>query len=137
MLLYNAVLSTGLGHVYFAPVDVRFSGNDQVQPDLLVIRNERSGTYRGSTGHGASDIVVEILSPSNRSYDEERKARLYATASVPEYWILDPIAPDFRMLALTGAQYVPVTPEDGQLRSTVAPGLVINPAHLFALLCAD
>ena len=58
-----------------------------MQPDLIVIRNERMGIYRGSTVYEASDIVVEIHSPSNRTYDKVEKARLYAESGVPEYWI--------------------------------------------------
>src|SRR5680860_248152 len=48
-LFYQAVVLTGWEKVYFAPVDVRFSTNDQVQPDLLLIKNERMGIYRGHT----------------------------------------------------------------------------------------
>src|SRR5680860_1564 len=50
-LLYQAVELTGWGKVFFAPVDVRFSAHHQVQPDLLVIRKERMGSYRGNTVH--------------------------------------------------------------------------------------
>jgi len=66
---YNAVVLNELGEVYFAPVDVRFSESDQVLPDLVVLLHERRGIYRGNTVYGAPDIVVEILSPSNRSVD--------------------------------------------------------------------
>jgi len=137
LLLHQAVEFPGWGEVYFAPVDVRFSTHDQVQPDLLVIRQERRGIYRGNTVHEAPDIVVEILSPSNRNYDEIEKARLYAEAGVPEYWILDPITHVFRMLALVDGRHVPVTPEDGFLHSTVVPGLVVDPTALFASLSSE
>ncbi len=136
-LLYRQIVEPGLGMVYFAPVDVRFSINDQVQPDLLVIRKERREIYRGNTVYGAPDVVVEILSPSNRSYDMVEKARLYAEGSVPEYWILDPIAHVIRILALVEGRHVPVTPEGGVLRSTVVPGLVVDPAALFARLGSE
>lgn len=136
-LFFQAVNLTGWGRVYYAPVDVRFSTHDQVQPDLLVIRRERLEIGRGNTVHGAPDIVVEILSPSNGKYDEVEKARLYAEGGVPEYWILDPVAHVFRMLALVDGRYVPVTPEAGLLRSTVVPGLVVDPAELFANLKSE
>jgi len=45
------------------------------------------GIYRGNTVYEAPDFVVEILSPSNRTYDEVEKARLYVESGVPEYWI--------------------------------------------------
>ncbi len=136
-LLYQAIELSGWGEVYFAPVDVRFSAHDQVQPDLLVIRKERREIYRGNTVYGPPDIVVEILSPSNRTYDVVEKGRLYAAAGVPEYWILDPITREFRILALVEGRYVPVEPDGEVLRSTVVPGLAVDPAALFAKLSSE
>ena len=34
-------------------------------------------------------MLIEILSPSNRRYDQESKRELYESAAVPEYWIVD------------------------------------------------
>ena len=134
VLLYNEVVLNELGEVYFAPVDVRFSERDQVQPDLLVILHERRDIYRGNTVYGAPDIVVEILSPSNRSVDLVEKARLYAAGGVGEYWILDPIGHTLQMLRLEDGRHVPVAPERGLMHSTVIPGFVIDQTALFARL---
>ncbi len=133
-LLYGAIVQPGAGMVYGAPVDVRFSGVDQVQPDLLAIRQERLGIYRGHTVHGAPDIVVEILSPSNPAYDEVEKRRLYAAGGVPEYWIVDPEARRMTILRLTGEEYELVPENDGWLRSTAVIEFDIEPAALFARL---
>ena len=73
-LLYQAFVQSGSGMVFTAPVDVRVSVLDQVQPAILAIRNDRLDIYRGSTVHGAPDIVVKILSPSNPSYEKSRNA---------------------------------------------------------------
>lgn len=40
--------------------------------------------------NGAPDLVVEILSPSNRKYDMVDKLEKYEAAGVREYWIVDP-----------------------------------------------
>jgi Uma2 family endonuclease len=132
--IIEAVEDTGWGEVYFAPVDVRFSENDQVQPDLLVIKADRLGIYRGSTVFGAPDLVVEILSPSNRSVDLVNKARLYADKGVPEYWILDPINHTAQVFKLSDGQFEPVALDGDLIRSTVIPKLVIDSADLFACL---
>jgi Uma2 family endonuclease len=137
VLLYNALVPTKLGEVYFAPVDVRFSERDQVQPDLLVILSERLSIYRGHIVFGAPDIVIEILSPSNRSVDLVEKARLYAENGVPEYWILDPIEHTFQMFRLEHGRHVHVAPEGNLHRSAVIPGLVIDQAALFSRLESD
>ena len=77
-----------------APYDVRlFYGGDDcddtvVQPDITVVCDEKK---RGSEGcRGAPDLVVEILSPSNRATEMERKLRLYRDAGVREYWVVNP-----------------------------------------------
>ncbi|MGH2559091.1 MAG: Uma2 family endonuclease [Thermomicrobiales bacterium] len=130
-LVDGPVEATGWGKVYYAPVDVEFAEHDTVQPDLLVIRRDRMHLYRGNTFFGAPDIVIEILSPSNRSYDEFAKARLYAANGVLEYWVADPMTPDFRLMALRDGQYVPVEPDaNGLLHSTVVPGLAVDPVVL-------
>ncbi len=38
-------------------------------------------------------FVVEVASPSTRRIDLEDKAREYAQAGIPEYWVLDPDEP--------------------------------------------
>ncbi len=130
---YEAVEVPRLGEVYMSPVDVRFSDGDQVQPDLIVLLGERVNIYQGHIVFGPPDLIVEILSPSNRSYDEVEKARLYAANGVPEYWIADPDAPALRPQALVEGRYVPIEPDaDGRFRSIVVPGLILDPARLFA-----
>ena len=39
---------------------------------------------------GPPDLLIEVLSPSNRAHDQVRKRELYARAGVREYWIVDP-----------------------------------------------
>jgi Uma2 family endonuclease len=135
--LYQAIDQSGAGRVFSAPVDVRFSEHNQVQPDLLAIRRERLDIYQGHTVHGAPDIVVEILSPSNASYDEVEKRQLYAAAGVPEYWILDPRVRRLTILRLSGDEYEAVEPVESLLRSTAVVDFDIDPADLFAKLTPD
>jgi Uma2 family endonuclease len=130
---HNAVEVTGWGEVYYAPVDVRFSPIDQVQPDLLVLRRDRHDIYQGGTIFGPPDVVVEILSPSTRLYDLNQKRRLYAGQRVPEFWIADHRTDDLQILVNRGGAFDRVNPdESGLLRSTVIPELVVDPAVLFA-----
>ena len=129
---YQAVRVTGWGRALHAPVDVKFSEDTQVQPDINCIRRERLPIYRGHTVFGGPDVVVEILSPSNRTYDQIKKANLYAANGVPEFWLGDPDAPDLTLFALRACQYAPVPPVDGFLHSTLVPDLAIDLAKLFA-----
>ncbi len=121
-----------LGELYYAPVDVRLSPHDIVQPDLIFLLRDRLHLYRGSVVEGPPDIVVEILSPSTRQTDLVRKAALYARAGVPEYWQLDLEARTLRILALHEGQYREVAPDDeGRLRSIILPDLLIDLQALF------
>lgn len=80
-----------------APLDVRlFEQNGDslddvdsvVQPDLLAVCDKNKIDRRGV--RGAPDLVVEILSDSNRRNDKLVKYRMYQKAGVREYWIVDP-----------------------------------------------
>jgi Uma2 family endonuclease len=55
------------------------------EPDLYVYR-----TAEGSfSGHPESALLVIEVSSSSLRKDRIRKARIYASAAIPEYWIFD------------------------------------------------
>ena len=79
--------------VFIAPFDVRLpvgkKGNvykTVVQPDLGIVcdllKLEKSGI------NGAPDLVVEILSPSNRQIEMHEKFEAYQASLIREYWII-------------------------------------------------
>lgn len=59
-----------------------------VQPDICVICNPDLIDKRGC--NGPPDIIIEILSESNRKHDLVTKFNLYEEAGVREYWIVYP-----------------------------------------------
>ena len=67
-------------------------GCDPVQPDFVVVLASRQSIFRERRIRGVPDLLVEILSPSNKAYDQEVKLDAYARAGVPEYAIVDPSA---------------------------------------------
>lgn len=95
----------GKGVVYNAPVDVIFSDRRTVQPDLLVVRAERTSIISERGVEGAPDLIVEILSPSTEKTDREIKRKLYASEGVGEYWLVDPAARTVEVLTLTRSGY--------------------------------
>ena len=133
----RGIEDTGWGEVFFAPVDVKFTESDVVEPDLIAIRRDRMYIYSENPVVEAPDIVLEVISPSSRHHDRVRKAALYAAHGVPEYWIADAVSPGLRLLALKDGQWIEVEPDAaGRLHSTVCPDLVLNPATLLADLDA-
>jgi Uma2 family endonuclease len=126
--LYEMINLSGAGKAYAAPVDVRFSPTDQVQPDLLAIWKERLDIYQGHVVNGTPDIVIEILSSPTARYDEVEKKLLYADNGVPEYWIVDPKLRILTIYRLAEDGYVEVEPENGPLRSTAIVDFMVDPA---------
>src|SRR5665213_345113 len=80
----------GLARISFAPICVLMPGCDPVQPDFVVVLASHAAIIHDRRIHGTPDLVVEILSPSNRAYDEQVKLQAYARAGVPEYATVDP-----------------------------------------------
>lgn len=88
--LYSVIELAELGVVFDAPVDLQLSDHDIVQPDLVVISKAKRHIMTPTKIKGVPDLVVEILSPSNRGHDTQRKRQLYQACQIPEYWIVDP-----------------------------------------------
>lgn len=80
----------GKCRVFAAPFNVQLKEDEDVvlEPDISVICDTDKLTKHGCVG--APDWVIEIVSPSNPSYDYITKLNLYNNASVREYWIVEP-----------------------------------------------
>ena len=61
-----------------------------VQPDLSVLCNYQDEVDKKGRYNGTPRLVVEILSPSTRSKDMQKKLNLYSKSGISEYWIVDP-----------------------------------------------
>jgi Uma2 family endonuclease len=89
------VLSTlsrehGLGEVVQSPVGVRLDAATVTEPDVLFVATDRLDIIdREGAVLGAPDLVVEVLSPSNRDYDRTLKRKRYLASGVRELWIVD------------------------------------------------
>lgn len=136
VLLVHALQDAGVGEVLLAPFDVILDERTVLQPDLVVIRRENSGILNPRNARGAPDVAIEVLSPSTRRKDELRKARLYARAGVPWYWIVDPEVDRIEFLRRAGEHYELVA--RGEAPSTIdAPGFDGVRIPLAALFAGD
>ena len=79
-----------VGEIFYAPYDVILSETNIVVPDLVYISKENSKIITEDNIQGSPDLIVEILSPTNRNYDKVLKKDLYEAFGVKEYWIIDP-----------------------------------------------
>jgi|688.fasta_scaffold1036610_1 Uma2 family endonuclease len=88
--LFYFVKKNKLGAVREAPYDVYLDEKNAFQPDILFVSNENIHLIKKDGLHGAPDLVIEILSPSNSKYDLKVKKDVYEQYGVKEYWIVDP-----------------------------------------------
>ena len=82
--------------IRYAPFDVKLkrSYDDKevftiVQPDICIVCKPEILEPRGC--NGAPDMIIEILSESNRKHDLVTKFQLYEESGVNEYWIVYPM----------------------------------------------
>jgi Uma2 family endonuclease len=105
MLCFFLTAWARVGHGGFALASsykIRISDRRGVMPDVQFFRKGNpaaEGQEKGLT-QGHPDLVVEVISPSNRGYDRVTKLRWYAELGVPEYWIVDPAARTVERLVL-------------------------------------
>ena len=124
-----------LGEVFVAPYDIVFSKWTALEPDLLFIRKDRASIVTKANVQGAPDLVIEILSPSNKAYDRETKLRAYEKAGVPEIWYFDPEDRTAEVLNLGGdGRYVLTVKLSGNapIVSKALPGLSLTLDQVFA-----
>ena len=88
--LMDYVIKNDSGIALAAPMDVYFDANNVVQPDLLYISNERMSIIENNRKiKGSPDLVVEILSDSNKPKEMSFKKHLFEYFDVREYWLID------------------------------------------------
>ena len=66
-----------IGKMFHAPVDVKLSETNLVQPDIIFISQDNSYIIRENNVDGAPDLIIEILSPGTAYYDHIEKKEIY------------------------------------------------------------
>ena len=130
--LQKHVRAHHLGRVLPAAVDVVLAGHDIVQPDIVFVRAAQAHIFEPKNIQGAPDLVVEVLSESNRRYDVRTKYELYERAGVAEYWIVDPDELGVRVFRREGDRFVPVEVGD-TITTPLLPGFVLPLSDIFAM----
>ncbi len=124
--LYSQITLGKLGWVFVAPIDVQLSSFDIVQPDLVVVLNDRKSILTKSKIAGVPSLIIEILSPGTVNYDRELKKQLYQRSEVPEYWIVDPDEELIECLVLKDRKFVHQTLSTSHVPIHVLPTASIN-----------
>ena len=123
----------GLGWVFYAPTDVKFTNTDTVQPDMVFVSSERSHIITEDNIRGAPDLVIEILSPSTAARDRTFKRALYERHGVNEYWMVDNDARNITVLLLgeSGYELAGIYGEGQTLTSPTLSGFSLDLDDIF------
>ncbi len=78
------------GEIFDSPLDVTFHDTSVVQPDLLYVSGDQKSIVTEARVDGPPTLVVEILSPSTGRRDRLQKSRIYGSAGVQHYWLVNP-----------------------------------------------
>jgi Uma2 family endonuclease len=89
-------------HVLPAPFAVRPSDSVELQPDLLVARDEDITEKNLPV---APLLAVEVLSPSSVLKDLNFKKAAYQRMGVASYWVVDPRKPSLTVFELDGTGF--------------------------------
>jgi Uma2 family endonuclease len=92
-LLRRWIRHMKLGMVFFDN-DLILDDEDALvyAPDLMFLTNEHLDQYHDELVYGPVDLAVEILSPSERPYLQQRKFTDFERYGIPWYWVVDPDA---------------------------------------------
>ncbi len=117
--------------IFGAPMDVKLSESDIVQPDILVVCDTQQ--IKRTHIEGAPTLVVEILSPSSIHHDRLRKLYLYARFGIKEYWIVTPYPSLVEVFSLSAETYTiaGVYAKNDSLRSPSFPEMSFPLADVF------
>lgn len=95
-------------------------------PDVAVVSATGVVGFPAVLAPSAVRLVVEVLSPSNRTTDLVTKRATYALAGIAHYWLVDPDVPSLTALRLRGDGYEQVASVTGEQLHTVAEPFTVT-----------
>ncbi|MBI3667162.1 MAG: Uma2 family endonuclease [Acidobacteria bacterium] len=122
----------GLGKFYLLPVHVILSERVHYEPDLCFISKERLHILEDPVVKGPHDLIIEVISESNRTHDTVVKFRDYERFGVREYWLVDPREEHIGSYALEAGHYVllGISGRGDTIHSRLFEGLDLDPASI-------
>jgi Uma2 family endonuclease len=132
-VLSGYVEAEGLGQVRGSRTGVRIDDYNVPEPDLLFVRADRLNVIHRLDVRDGPDLVLEIISPTDRPGALVRKQTRYERRGTRELWWIDQPRRKVRILHLdeTG-HFVEWTPEEqGLLRSATVEGFWVREEWLW------
>jgi Uma2 family endonuclease len=131
-LMSSFAEARNLGKVLGPESLIHLAPGRKCAPDVFFIRQERVPLPLPKEFDGVPELVVEVVSPSNRRYDLRDKRLIYREAGVGEVWFIDS---ELRRLLVDRRRaegYVEEIMTAGQVSSEALPGFWLNASWLWA-----
>ena len=131
--IYPFVRQKQLGEFFSSAVHVVLAQHVNYEPDLCFVSHGRLDLVQELVIEGPPDLIVEIMSESNRAHDTVVKFHHYEQYGVREYWIVDPRDDRIHVHSLQDGSYISLGAfATGELVKTrVLSGLDLDPAEIF------
>lgn len=131
-ILLNHIDEHGLGKLY-GDVDTIFGEHDVRRSDIIYFVKDRLHLVGAKAMQGPPDLCVEVISPTSGNIDRQVKFKLYESAGVANYWIIDPEPRTFEAYALIDSRYqrVATAGAEDHVSAPPFPGLSIPLGRLW------
>ena len=122
--------SSGEGHVY-PDIEFALGENTRLRPDLAIILGEnwRKLDRKRIPVQVLPSIVVEVISPSERTAYSNKKVRLYLQRRVQEVWQIFP--EDRTVLVYSPEGALKIFRDEDELTSSLVPGWSMPVTQMF------
>jgi len=142
VMFLGSVVPEARGELLASPVDVIVSRAPlrTRQPDIMLVLFREDGwtdarsLLEAPPGEVVPDLVVEVLSPSERRQAVEEKIEDYRRVGVREFWLVSPEAETVEVLRLSerGIERIGLYGRGDVVRSELLPDCQIETDRLFA-----
>ncbi len=122
----------GLGVVLGPDSLIHLAPGRKCAPDVFFIRRERVPMPLPKEFEGVPDLVVEVLSSSNRRYDFRDKRLIYREAGVGEVWFIDGELRQILVDCRQAGSYTEEMITEGRVFADSLPGFWLNASWLWA-----
>ncbi|HEX6045319.1 MAG TPA: Uma2 family endonuclease [Pyrinomonadaceae bacterium] len=131
VLLYNYVTPNNLGVLRAAETGFKLQSNPDtvLAPDIAFIACERAGTPSQFYRLGPPDLAVEVLSPSDRKGQVERKTALWLELGARAVWNVDPRKRTVEVFHADGNRWL--LNEGDELVDDTVPGFRVAVSKIF------
>lgn len=124
--------TNGGGEVFMAPLDIYIAEDRVVEPDIIVVADDRRDILTEANIHGVPSLVIEVV--SDRSHDLVRKAGALRVRRRPRVLTADPDTDRFEVYELVDSRYDPprIVERDGTLSPRCLPAFSLDVRTAFA-----